>query len=223
MRILIVEDDLRIAAPVADDLRRQRHVVDLATDGRRGLEFAQTGIYDLILLDIMLPGTDGLTLCRGLRTAGEQAMILMITARDGVADKVAALDAGADDYVVKPFDLAELSARVRAVGRRSRDARPPLLRHGDLVLDPGGARVTYQDRLVPLTATEYAILETLMRHNQQIFTRAMLQDKVTTLEGGTSESIKMHIGNLRKKLRNAGCDRDPITTIYGTGYRLSDL
>jgi two-component system, OmpR family, response regulator QseB len=223
MRILIVEDDLRIATPVADDLRRQRHVVDVATDGRRGFEFAQTGIYDLILLDIMLPGTDGLSLCRGLRSAGEQAMILMITARDGVAEKVAALDAGADDYVVKPFDLAELSARVRAVGRRTRDARPPLMRHGDLVLDPGGARVTFQERLVSLTATEYAILETLMRHSQQIFTRAMLQDKVTTLEGGTSESIKMHIGNLRRKLRAAGCDRDPITTIYGTGYRLSDL
>jgi len=222
MRILLVEDDSRMSRPIADDLRRQGHLIDVAPDGSRGLERAQEGVYDLILLDIMIPGMDGLALCHRLRSEGEQAMIVMITARDAVSDKVAALDAGADDYLVKPLDLAELGARVRAVGRRTREARPMHLRHGKLVLDPGPARVTYDDRPVPLTATEYAILETLMRHGRQIFTRAMLQDKVLRYGEGTSESIKTHIVNLRRKLRAAGCVRDLIDTVYGSGYRLGD-
>jgi two-component system response regulator QseB len=222
MRILIVEDDSRISQPVADDLRRQSHVVDVAPDGSQGLDLALEGVYDLLLLDIMIPGIDGLALCRKLRDEGEQAMIVMITARDAVSDKVAALDAGADDYLVKPLDLAELAARVRAVGRRSREARPVYLRHGRIVLDPGPARVTYDEEPVPLTVTEYAILETLMRHSRQIFTRSMLQDKVQRYGDGTSESIKTHIVNLRRKLRAAGCERDPIDTVYGSGYRLGD-
>lgn len=223
MRILIVEDDERIAGPVADDLRRQRHVVDVAGDGRNGLDFARSGAYDLMLLDIMVPGTDGLSICRRLREAGEHAMIVMITARDAIEDKVAALDAGADDYLVKPFDLAELSARVRAVSRRSREARPMLLHHGALVLDQRAARVTYSDTTVPLTRTEYAILETLMRNTRQIFTRAMLHERVTTFEtSGGPESIKTHVANLRRRLREAGCPHDPIETVYGSGYRLAD-
>jgi DNA-binding response OmpR family regulator len=223
VRILIVEDDDRIAGPVADDLRRQRHVVDVADDGRTGLDFARSGAYDLMLLDILVPGTDGLTICRRLREGGEHAMIVMITARDGVEDKVAALDAGADDYLVKPFDLAELSARVRAVSRRSRETRPPLLQHGELALDQRAARVTYSGRTVPLTRTEYAILETLMRNSRQIFTRAMLHERVTTFEtGGGPESIKTHVANLRRRLREAGCPHDPIETVYGSGYRLAD-
>ncbi len=222
MRILIVEDDERIAGPVADDLRRQNHVVDVAQDGLIGLDFALAGSYDLMLLDIMLPGSGGVTLCRKLRAVGEQAMILMVTARDSVEDKIAALDAGADDYLVKPFDLAELSARVRAVGRRTRDAKP-LLQHGELALDPAAARVSYAGQPVPLTKTEYAILETLMRNTQQIFTRALLQDKVATFDNESGpESIKTHVANLRRKLRAAGCN-DPVQTVYGSGYRLADL
>ncbi len=222
MRILIVEDDRRIAEPVAEDLRRQHHAVDVAADGQLGLDYAVEGSYDLMLLDIMLPGVDGLSLCRKLRGLGEQAMILMVTARDSIEDKVAALDAGADDYVVKPFDLAELSARVRAVGRRTRSASP-VLQHGFLSLDPSAVKVTFDGRPIALTKTEYAILETLMRNTQQIFTRAMLQDKVTTFdnESGT-ESIKTHVANLRRKLRAAGC-KDPVQTLYGTGYRLADM
>jgi DNA-binding response OmpR family regulator len=222
VRILIVEDDRRIAEPVAEDLRRQHHVVDVATDGQLGLDYAIESSYDLMLLDIMLPGVDGLSLCRKLRGLGEQAMILMVTARDSIEDKVAALDAGADDYVVKPFDLAELSARVRAVGRRTRNA-DPVLRHGPLVLDPSAVRVTYGGRAIALTKTEYAILETLMRNTRQIFTRAMLQDKVTTFESQSGpESIKTHVANLRRKLRAAGC-KDPVQTLYGTGYRLAQM
>jgi DNA-binding response OmpR family regulator len=222
VRILIVEDDRRIAEPVADDLRRQHHAVDVAGDGMIGLDYAIVGSYDLILLDIMLPGLDGLSLCRRLRDLGEQAMIVMATARDSIEDKVAALDAGADDYVVKPFDLAELSARVRAVGRRTRNPKP-ILHHGLLELDPGSARVTYDGQAVPLTKTEFAILETLMRNSRQIFTRAMLQAKVTTFDNDNgSESIKTHVANLRQKLRAAGCADPPVQTLYGTGYRLAD-
>jgi DNA-binding response OmpR family regulator len=219
---LIVEDDRRIAEPVAEDLRRQHHVVDVAEDGQLGLDYALAGSYDLILLDIMLPGLDGFSLCRKLRALGEQTMILMVTARDAIEDKVGALDAGADDYVVKPFDLAELSARVRAVGRRTRDGAP-VLQRGPLTLDPGAARVTFDGQPIALTKTEYAILETLMRNAQQIFTRSMLQDKVTTFDNESGpESIKTHVANLRRKLRAAGC-KDPVQTVYGSGYRLSEL
>lgn len=223
MRILIVEDDQRIAGPVADDLRLQQHVVDVTSDGRDGLNYALAGSYDLMLLDIMLPGIDGLTICRKLRDAGDQAMILVITARDAIEDKVATLDAGADDYIVKPFDLAELSARVRAVSRRTRESRPMVLERGPLSLDPKSARVTFEGRQVPLTRTEHAILETLMRNSDQIFTSSMLLDRVVTFDVGSGTgSIKTHIANLRRKLRAAGCT-DPIETVYGLGYRLSDL
>lgn len=222
MRILIVEDDRRIAEPVAEDLQRAQHVVDLAEDGQVGLDYAMSGTYDLMLLDIMLPGLDGLSLCRKLRALGEQAMILMVTARDAIEDKVSALDAGADDYIVKPFDLAELSARVRAVGRRTHDPKP-VLQRGLLALDPRAARVTYDGRAIALTKTEYAILETLMRNAQQIFTRAMLQEKVTTFNNESGpESIKTHVANLRRKLRAAGC-KDPVQTVYGSGYRLAEM
>jgi two-component system response regulator QseB len=221
VRILIVEDDPRIAEPVEEDLRRQHHVVDVTKDGLQGFDYAAAGSYDLILLDIALPGLDGVSLCRKLRALDEQAMILMVTARDSIEDKVVALDAGADDYVVKPFDLAELAARVRAIGRRTRNPRP-VLNHGLLSLDPSTTRVTCDGRAVALTRTEYAILETLMRNTRQIFTRAMLQEKVTTFENESGpESIKTHIANLRRKVLASG-GKDPVQTIYGLGYRLGE-
>ena len=212
-----------MAEPVADDLRRQQHVVDVTGDGQTGFDYAMLGSYDLMLLDVMLPGIDGLTVCRKLRSEGEQAMILMVTARDAVEYMVAALDAGADDYLVKPFDLAELSARVRAIGRRSRDARSNVLKNGELLVEQSSTRVTYGGDAVALTRTEYRILETFMRNPQQIFTRTMLQDRVTTFDSeGAVASIKSHMANLRRKLREAGCP-DPIETIYGSGYRLTNL
>jgi two-component system, OmpR family, response regulator QseB len=224
VRILLVEDDSRIAGPVATDLRRRQHVVDVAADGREGLAYAQTGAYDLLLLDIMLPGLDGLTICRRLRDEGQQAMIVMLTAGDTIEDKVCALDAGADDYLAKPFDLEELAARVRAVARRSRAALPRLFEHGNLRVDLQLARAAYADRAHNLTRTEFAILETLTRNSQQIFTREMLQEKVTSFESEAGpQTIKTHIANLRRKLRAAGCQRDPIENVYGLGYRLADL
>jgi DNA-binding response OmpR family regulator len=222
MRILIVEDDPRICGPMADDLRRQRHTVDIASDGKAGLEYAASGLHDLILLDVMLPGENGLNVCRRLRELGDQSMILMVTALDAIEDKVAALDAGADDYIVKPFDLVELSARIRAVARRAREIRPMALVHNELVLDPRAAIVTVRDRPVELTRSEYVILETLMRNRRQLFTRQMLHEKITSLDHNAApESIRTHVGNLRRKLHSAGCERDVIETVYGSGYRFS--
>ncbi len=214
MRILIVEDDPRIRQSLADDLRRQNHAVDIASDGLVGLDFARTQVHDVILLDIVLPGLDGVEVCRRLRAESSTALILMITARDATSYKVGALDGGADDYLVKPFELDELSARIRALSRRPRTLQRPVLEHGGLQLDPGRATASYEGKPVALTPTSPL----------QIFSRNMLRNKVTTFDDGSEhDSIKTHITNIRRKLRAAGSDRDPIENVYGTGYRLADL
>ncbi|MGA7354613.1 MAG: response regulator transcription factor [Candidatus Cybelea sp.] len=224
MRILIVEDDSRISRAMAEDLRRQHHAVEVVEDGRAGLDFAETDVYDVVLLDILLPGLDGVELCRRLRSEKSKAFILMITSRDDVRDKVRALDAGADDYIVKPFDLTELSARIRAVSRRQGDVREPVVERGRLRLDPSSRVVTYDDRPVPLTGSEYTILEALMYSPLQVFSRRLLREKVTIFnDDGGRDSIKTHITNLRRKLRAVGAVEDPIENVYGMGYRLADL
>jgi two-component system, OmpR family, response regulator QseB len=224
MRILIVEDDPRIHQSMVEDLRRQHHAVEVVEDGRAGLDFARTDVYDVVLLDILLPGLDGLEICRRLRATRSKAFILIVTSRDDVRDKVRALDAGADDYIVKPFDLAELAARIRAVSRRQGHVRQPILERGRLRLDPSRRLVTYEDRPVPLTGTEYTILETLMYSPLQVFSRRLLREKVTTFNDDAGrDSIKTHITNLRRKLRTVGAAVDPIENVYGMGYRLADL
>jgi DNA-binding response OmpR family regulator len=223
MRILIVEDDDRIAAPVADDLRRQHHAVDIANDGIVGLEYAQSGVYDVILLDVLLPGIGGIEIARRVRAARSNAMIIMVTARDATSDVVAGLDAGADDYLVKPFDLEELSARLRALGRRTAPVRDVVLRSGDLAIDPAARDARYRETRLALTPTEFVLLETLMRHPLQVFSRGMLLEKVASLERHPGdEAIKSHVANLRRKIRRAGCVFDPIDTVYGNGYRLRE-
>jgi two-component system, OmpR family, response regulator QseB len=223
MRILIVEDDPRIHRSLSEDLRRQHHAVDVAEDGLTGLDFASAEVHDVILLDILLPGLDGLEVCRRLREEKSRALILMITARDNVSDKVGALDTGADDYLVKPFDLAELSARIRALSRRQYESREPILEHGNLRLDPSRGLVTCNGIPIPLTGSEYAILEMLMRSPRQVFSRGMLLDKITTFADALEhDSIKTHITNIRRKLRVAGIP-DPIKNVYGMGYRLADV
>ncbi len=222
MRILIVEDDERISQLLADDLRRQRHVVDVVADGIAGLDYARSGVHDVILLDVLLPGIDGLEICRRLRTEGSKTMVLMITARDAVMDKVSALDTGADDYLVKPFDLAEVCARIRALSRRKETVPQTVVTHGELSLDPTQGLVTIGQATVPLTAAEYAILEALMRSPSQVFSRGMLREKCTTFDGGFEhDSIKTHITNIRNKIRRAGGPKDVIQNVYGIGYRLS--
>jgi|ERR1700693_150771 len=223
MRVLIVEDDARIARPVADDLRRQHHVVDVAGDGLRGLEFARSGVYDVILLDIMLPGADGVEIARRLRAEGSESLILMLTARAGLDEKVAALDAGADDYLVKPFALEELSARIRALSRRGFASRKPVLEHGRLRLDTTAKRAFFGDVPLSLTPTEYALVELLLRNPRQVFSKTRLLEKVASFHASSAEdSVKAHITNLRRKLRKAGANADVIATAYGYGYQLAD-
>ncbi len=223
MRILVVEDDPRIHQSLAEDLRRQHHAVDVVEDGITGLDFAETDVHDVVLLDILLPGLDGFELCKRLRTKNTKALIFMITSRDDVRDKVRALDAGADDYLVKPFDLDELSARIRAVSRRQSATRQPVLELGALRLDPSRRLVTYDGIPVTLTGSEYAILSTLMHSPLQVFSRTMLREKIATFDDAAErDSIKTHIANLRRKLREAG-SREAIENVYGMGYRLADV
>jgi two-component system, OmpR family, response regulator QseB len=224
MRILVVEDDLRIAEPLAEDLRHQQHVVDLTADGISGWEYAQSQVYDLILLDVMIPRLDGIELCRRLRQGGCTAQVLMLTARDTIADKVIGLDAGADDYLVKPFDLDELSARVRALSRRGKEIRATILSHGDIQINPAIRAVCYGDISLSLTPKEYIILDYLLRHPQEVITKSALINKLWEFDQLSGvETIKTHLTNLRRKFKAVGCKTDPIETVYGVGYRLRAL
>lgn len=221
MRILLIEDDQRIAEPLTEHLRHQYHVVDLASDGITGFEQALIVSYDLILLDLMLPRLDGITLCKHLRAERCQALILMLTAKDTTTDKVIGLDAGADDYLVKPFKLAELAARIRALSRRSLDIKPTILTHGNLQLDPSTCQVNYGQHRLPLTPKEYTILEVFLRSPTRVFTRSELLDKLWEFEEVPGEeTIKTHLTNLRRKIKAAGCESDLIRSVYGIGYRL---
>ena len=221
MRILLIEDDDRIAKPLAEDLKHQHHVVEIARDGLEGWQYAQANNYDLILLDLMLPKLDGITLCQRLRASLCQSLILMLTARDTTNDKIIGLDAGADDYLVKPFELEELAARIRALSRRNLETHQPVLAYKDLQLDPSICKVTYQDKLLSLTPKEYMLLECFLKNPTQILTRSALMDKLWEFDKSSSEeTIKTHITNLRKKLRLAGNSTEVIETVYGVGYRL---
>jgi two-component system, OmpR family, response regulator QseB len=221
MRILLVEDDDRIARPLAEDLSHQNHIVDLAHDGLEGWAYAQAIDYELILLDLMLPKLDGVTLCKQLRTYGSKALILMLTARDTTSDKVVGLDAGADDYLVKPFELEELAARIRALSRRSPETKPPILTHVALQLDPSSHKVTHAGKDLSLTPKEYMLLECFLRNPTQILTRAFLLERLWDFDQTAGEeTIKTHLTNLRRKLKAAGATENVIETVYGVGYRL---
>lgn len=223
MRILIVEDDDRIAKPLAEDLRRQHHAVEIAADGIEGWEYTQTITYDLILLDLMLPKLDGISLCKQLRQSHYNALILMLTAKDTTSDKIIGLDAGADDYLVKPFEIGELAARIRALSRRSLETKPPVLNYGQLQLTPASSEVTYDGQVLTLTPKEYMILELLMRHRDRVFSRSEILDKLWELDKvitSGDRTVRTHITNLRHKLKAAGMSADCIETVYGLGYRL---
>ena len=224
MRILLVEDDDRIAKPLAEGLKNEHHVVEIASDGIEGWEYSQGAKFDLILLDLMLPKLDGITLCKRLRQAGSKALILMLTAKDTTDDKVIGLDAGADDYLVKPFKLKELAARVRALSRRSYELKPQILSYEKLQLNPSTGEATYKNNLLSLTPKEYLILEYFLRHPRQIMTRTAILDKLWEFDKSSGEgTIKTHITNLRSKLKTAGSENNLIETVYGIGYRLGSL
>lgn len=220
LRILIVEDEAVIAAAVERALTADGHAVDVVGDGERALEWAATYSFDLVILDVILPGIDGFATCTTLRDRGFSAGILMLTALDGVEDRVNGLDRGADDYLAKPFSLDELRARVRALGRRRVEDRAPLIRIGDLELDPATLGVWRAGRPIRLTSREFALLELLARHPGQLFARERLIESLWNAEFASESNIlEVYIRSLRRKL-DGGRRDGLIQTIRGSGYRL---
>lgn len=222
MRVLIVEDERKISAYVKRGLEEQGYAVDAAYTGREALDWAETVTFDLIVLDILLPEMNGLDVCRELRQRGLRTPVLMLTARDAVDDRVGGLDAGADDYLIKPFALKELLARLRALTRRAADApKSPVLEIADLTLDTLTHRVKRGDKPIELTAKEYAVLECLMREPGRVLTRTMIAEHVWNYDVyNQSNVVDVYIRNLRRKIDDAS-EVKLIHTIRGAGYRLS--
>jgi DNA-binding response OmpR family regulator len=223
MHILVVEDERRFARLLQHALEEERHVVELAFEGEEALALALTGSYDLILLDVLLPKRDGFSVARDLRAAHIDTPILMLTARDGVEDRVCGLDSGADDYLVKPFAFAELHARVRALGRRPpRTEAPTTLQVQDLTLDLVRHDARRGERVVELTAKEFTLLEFLMRHPGQVLTRTQILDHVWGYEYiSETNTVDMYIYYLRNKI-DRGESRPLIHTVRGAGYRFGE-
>ncbi len=218
MRVLLVEDERRLAGYIQKGLSEEAFAVDVATDGESGLERAQTTKYDLIVLDLMLPGIDGMAVCRQLRSAANDVPILVLSARGLVEDRVAALNAGADDYLTKPFEFAELSARIRAVLRRRQPTAFHPLSVGDLVLDPVSRIVRRGDRRLDLTQKEYALLEYLLRHAGQVVTRTMIAEHVWNFTWDRlTNVIDVYVNHLRRKIEAQGKPR-LIHAVRGAGY-----
>ena len=222
MRILVIEDDRKAAALLARGLREEGFAVDVAHSARDGDAHAFVATYDVIVLDWLLPDRDGVSLCRALRARRVHTPILLLTAVDGLNDRVAGLDAGADDYVTKPFAFEELLARIRALLRRSDMMRPVVLTYADVAMDPISRRVTRAGQNVDLTPKEYAILEMLLRHAGEVVNRARLAERIWEADAIALDNlIDVHISNLRRKV-DAGQDRPLIHTIRGRGFRLCD-
>ncbi len=220
-RILIIEDDERILQFLRRSLEYEGYQVDCAADGPQGLKKALEARPDLVILDWMLPGMDGLDVCRQIRMEME-IPILMLTAKDAVSDRVLGLDAGADDYLVKPFDLNELLARLRALLRRARREEPQVLTYADLRLDTGTRQAHRGERTIELTAKEYELLELFMRHPRQVLTREVIYERVWGYDfGGESNIIEVYVRYLRQKTE-AGGEPRLIHTVRGVGYVLRE-
>jgi DNA-binding response OmpR family regulator len=221
VKILLVEDDEFVAEMLTSALSTQHYLVDLATDGQVGWELAEAFEYDLILLDLMLPKLDGISFCQQRRQQGDRTPILLLTGHETSNNKVMGLDAGADDYVVKPFDLHELLARIRALLRRGSLTTTPVIERENLRFDPNNCEVTYNGQFLHLTPKEYALLELFLRNTQRIFSQSALLDHLWSFEEPPSENtVRAHIKSLRQKLKKAGAATDFIETVYGLGYRL---
>jgi two-component system OmpR family response regulator len=218
MKVLVIEDSERMARSLAKGLGEEGHVVEVAGDGPRGLRLARSGEYDLVLLDLNLPGMDGLELVRELRRSRSDVPVVMVTARDSVEDRVAGLDGGADDYITKPFSFSELLARVRAVMRRPGARAEPVLRHGDIELDPASGRAARGGRPLELSAREFALLHAFMRQAGHVLGRAQLYESVWGDQyDGLSNVLDVYVNYLRNKLESAGGAR-VIHTVRGRGY-----
>lgn len=219
-----MEDDLPLAETLSEALSDQLYTVDIATDGSLAWDYTRRIEYDLIILDVMLPELDGITLCQKWRSQSYLMPILMITAKDTVSDKITGLDAGADDYVIKPVDLGELLARVRALLRRGSVASQPILAWGPIKLNPSTYEVSYDNEILSLTRKEYSILELLLRNGRRVLSRSMIIDSIWKLESPPEEdTVKVHVRSLRQKLKEAGLSKDLIETVHGIGYRLANV
>jgi len=224
MRILVVEDELDLANALARGLRQQGYAVDIAVSGEDGWELGEVYDYDLLLLDLNLPDTDGLEVCRRFRASRPDLLILMLTARDRLTDKVVGLDLGADDYLTKPFHFEELVARIRALLRRDLRVREPILRVGDLKLDPASHTAWVARRRLDLTRKEFSILEYLMRHPGEVVSQEDLIEHVWSEEVNLfSGSVRVHIYSLRCRLGDDVKHPRYIETVVGAGYRLLTL
>lgn len=222
MRILLVEDEQKVSRFVARGLTAESFAVDAATDGLAGLELATSYNYDLIVLDLMLPGLSGTELLRQIRQTDHRVPILVLTARDSVADKVQHLEAGADDYLTKPFAFAELMARIKALLRRGSVDRPSVLRAGDLEVDRLSQQVRRAGRRIELTAKEYALLEYLIANAGRVLSRTMIIDHVwdQSFDGATN-IVDVYVRHLRSKVDD-GHEQKLIRTVRGVGYKISD-
>jgi len=222
MRILLIEDDKKLASLIARVLDDEGLGIDQAHDGDTGLELALRGTYDVVIADWMLPGRDGPAICRAIRSARLPTASLLLTARSQIEDRVAGLDSGADDYMVKSFAFEELLARVRALGRRFTELGSDVweLRHGDLVMDLRAHAARRGERPLDLTSTEWKLLECFMRHHEQVLTREQILDYVWSYESNVRPTlIDVYVSYLRAKLKAPG-QPDPIQTVRGVGYRL---
>lgn len=220
MRILVVEDEPKLNRGIVRGLKSRGYAVDFAFEGQAGETLARKNPYDVIILDIMMPRRDGLTMCRNLRADGIATPILFLTARDGVADKVVGLDEGADDYLVKPFAFEELTARIRSLLRRPKGMVADTITLDDLALDTKAQRLTISDKEVVLTTREYALLEYLLRNKDAVMSREDILDHVwDTFYDSQSNVVDVHLKNIRKKLPKKYAER--IETIRGKGYRVA--
>jgi DNA-binding response OmpR family regulator len=222
MRLLVIEDDTLITNFLKKGLKQSGFAVDIAIDGQEGRFLAESEDYDLIILDLMLPDDDGLEICKNLREKGNSTPILMLTAKTGVEDRVMGLNVGADDYLTKPFSFPELTARIQALLRRSRQASSPILTAGDLELDPVSHEVKRKGKNIELSPKEFAILEYLLRHKNQVVTRTMILEHVWDYNFETfSNVVDVYITHLRKKIDGNSSQR-LIQTIHGVGFKIKD-
>ena len=222
MRVLLVEDEQRLSNIIKKGLLEEGYAVDVAYDGEEGQYLAESEEYDLIILDIMLPKIDGLTLCRSLREKNIKTPVLMLTAKTTIEDKVAGLDNGADDYMTKPFSFLELRSRIQALIRRSKQESSPILKVADLVVDPIKHTVTRNDKNITLTPKEFSILELLMRHRDEVVTRTMITEHAWDYNfDSMSNIVDVFVASLRRKIdKTAG--KKLIHTVHGVGYRLTE-